>query len=498
MSKQSLTLLGSILGAIVVFLDAAVINVALPAIERDLGASFALQQWIVNAYLVTLGALLLVGGAIGDLYGRRRVFAAALIAFGATSMLCGLAPSPAWLVIGRAAQGVCGAVLTPSSLALVVGAFPDEAGRGRAIGRWTAWTGVAFVIGPLVGGALVETASWRWVFLLNVPFVLVTLALAARMPAELDARRAVPIDVPGATLATLGLGATVSGLIEGPRLGFGAPLIVGALIGGGALCAAFLVHQQRAANPMLPLSLFRRRGFAVGNAATFLIYGALSAQIFFLVLFLQQVAGYSPLASGLATLPISIIMFLLSPTMGALAGKRGPRLFLGAGPLIAAAGLLLYLRLDAGAPYVSQVLPAVVLFAVGLACIVAPLTATVLEGVEPTQAGLASGVNNAVARVAGLVAVAVLGALLSYRFAAVLDEHLAGVALDPPAQAVVGLAKERPLSVELRGEPGAARPALDDAVRAASVVGFHEVAGAAALLLIAGGVLAAVGLRRRS
>jgi EmrB/QacA subfamily drug resistance transporter len=481
-TPQRLTLLGSILGAFVVFLDAAIVNVALPAIERDLAASFATQQWVVNAYLVTLGSLLLVGGSLADALGKRRVFAAALLGFAATSLACGLAPSATALVVCRAAQGVAGAILTPASLALIIGAF-DKAERGGAIGTWTAWTSMSFIVGPLVGGYLVETLSWRWVFLLNLPVALATLLIVVRMPRSLDARHDVPLDLVGGAAATLGLAGPVYALIEGPHRGWTAPTIAGPLVAGVALLGLFFVHERRAQHPMMPLGLFRERNFAAGNAATLFIYGGLSVNMFVLTLFLQQVAGYSPLQSGLATLPVTLILFFLSPRAGAWAARLGPRRLLTGGPLLAAVGVLLFLRIDAGASYVSEVLPGIVVFGIGLALLVAPLTTTVLSGIEEAHAGLASGINNAIARVAGLVAIAAVGAALAVHFDAGVDRRLDGAALAPETRAAVARARARPLSVE--GAPAEIVPALTDA----SVDTLHLSAVLCALLLGAGGLV---------
>ena len=413
MDRKRLALLAAILGSFVAGLDATVVNVALPSIQDDLGGGLAGQQWISNAYLLTLGSLILVGGSLGDVFGERRVFSAGVAGFGVASLLCALAPSVEALVASRALQGVFGALLTPSALAVIIAAFPP-AERGGAIGSWTAWTGVAFVVGPLAGGVLVDVTSWRWIFLVNVPFVIVTLFVVA---AAVEARpRGGPrphVDVVGAGLCALGLAGPVFALTRQPDLGWGDPTVWAPLVAGLALLAAFGAWERRSPEPMLPLGLFARRNFSVGNVQTVAMYGGLSMSLFTLVLFLQQVAGYSALESGLATIPTTVVMFALSRRMGALADRFGPRLFMGGGPIVAAIGLLLYQRVGEGAPYVSEVLPALVLFSLGLSMTVAPLTATVLADADEHNAGIASGVNNALARMAGLLAVAALGIIAS-------------------------------------------------------------------------------------
>jgi len=402
-----------ILGSIIVFVDSTVVNVALPAIQRDLGGGLALQQWVVDAYLLTLGSLLLVGGSLGDLFGARLVFMLGIAAFGITSVLCAAAPDGTTLILARGLQGIAGAVLTPAGLAVITATFTGEE-RGAAIGSWTAWTGVAFVVGPLVGGWLVTNTSWRWIFLINVPFVAVTLALVAyavpkREPGEQRAR----LDVVGGTLCALGLAGPVFALIEAPTRGWGDPLIVGTLIAGIVLLLVFVAWERRAPQPMLPLALFSRRNFSFANVETVTVYAGLSTLTFFLVLFVQQLDGYSALQSGMALLPITLVMFVLSPRVGRLSMRHGPRLFMGVGPLVAAAGLLGTIRLTPGFSYWLELLPPLLVFSVGLSMIVAPLTATVLSDADDHDAGIASGVNNAVARVAGLLGIAIVGAAVA-------------------------------------------------------------------------------------
>jgi EmrB/QacA subfamily drug resistance transporter len=398
---------------VIVFVDSTVVNVALPAIQRDLGGGLALQQWVVDAYLLTLGSLLLVGGSLGDLFGPRRIFLLGIWSFALASVLCAAAPDGTLLILGRALQGVTGAILTPAGLAVIATTFSGEE-RGAAIGAWTAWTGIAFVIGPVVGGWLVTRASWRWVFIVNVPFAIVTAALVAyavpkRPPAGDHAR----VDFVGAVLCVLGLAGPVFALIEQPTRGWGDPLILFALFGGLATLASFVWWERRTDHPMLPLRLFAKRNFSFANIETLTVYAGLSTMTFFLVLFLQQLAGYSALKSGLALLPITFVMFVLSPRVGRLSMRYGPHVFMGVGPLVAAAALLGLTRLKPGFSYWRDLMPPLVVFSVGLSMIVAPLTATVLADVDEHDAGIASGVNNAVARVAGLIGIAAIGALVA-------------------------------------------------------------------------------------
>jgi EmrB/QacA subfamily drug resistance transporter len=494
--RKRLALLAAILGSFVAGLDATVVNVALPSIERDLGGGLAGQQWVSNAYLLTLGSLILVGGSLGDIFGERRVFTLGVTGFGVVSVLCAVAPSIEVLVAGRALQGVFGALLTPSALAVIVASFPPDE-RGAAIGSWTAWSGIAFVIGPLAGGWLIDVASWRWIFAVNVPFVITTVLIVRVAVSERvrEGKRA-PVDVLGATLCALGLAGPVYALIRQPSVGWGSPEVLVAMLLGIALLAAFLVREARTPYPMLPLGLFRRRNFAFGNIETLAMYGGLSAVLFFLVLFLQQVAGYDALQAGLATLPTTIVMFLLSRYAGRLADRYGPRWFMGLGPLVAAAGLMMMQRVDAQFDYFTDLFPALLLFSLGLAATVAPLTATVLADADENNAGIASGVNNAIARVASLLAVAALGAVVAAQFGTVLARELDGRRLSPPAQHVVAEAKKQTLARADAGTlPADEGRFVARAAENASVSAFHTGAGIAAALVALGGVLGLVGIR---
>jgi EmrB/QacA subfamily drug resistance transporter len=493
--KKQLSLLAAIMGSFVVGLDATVVNVALPSISKDLGGGLAGQQWVSNAYLLALGSLILIGGSLGDVLGERRVFAIGVAGFGVVSIVCALAPTIEVLIAGRALQGVFGALLTPSALAVIVSTFPPDE-RGAAIGSWTAWSGISTVIGPLAGGYLIDATSWRWIFAINIPFVLVTLALVwVAVPKREATGRHTPIDWVGAVLGALGLAGPVFALIRQPVDGWGAPTVVLPGLAGIALLAVFLVWESRVSHPMLPLSLFRRRNFAIGNIETFSMYGGLGITFFFLVLFLQQVAGYDALQAGLALLPLTLVMFLLSKRAGRLADRYGPRFFMGFGPLVAAAGIALLTRLDATVDYWTDVLPALVIFSLGLSMTVAPLTATVLSDADESNAGIASGINNAIARVASLVAVAALGAVVSASFGATIDSKLAGDRLSPAAQRAVTEAKRQTLvRADVSGVPPRERAEVATAVEDASVHAFRLGLGLSAALVAAGGVLGLAGI----
>jgi EmrB/QacA subfamily drug resistance transporter len=494
---KRLTLFACILGSGIALLDGTIVNVALPTIQRDLGGGLAAQQWVVNAYLLTLGSLILIGGSLGDLYGERRIFALGVGGFGAASLLCALAPSIDALIAARALQGIASALLTPSALAVIVATF-SESERGPAIGSWTAWGGIAAVLGPLVGGELLRIGSWRLIFLVNVPFVIVCVALILTVIPRSEHRRrgARRIDVSGALLCALGLAGPVFALIEESRLGWSSPAVWLSLVAGVVLLSSFLVHERRTRDPMLPLGLFAKRNFSAGNIETLAMYAGLAVLFFFLVLFLQQIGGYTPLQSGFATLPVTVVMFLLSKRFGALADRFGPRLFMGGGPLVAACGLLLFQRVGIHVDYVGEVLPALLVFSLGLSMTVAPLTAAVLAGVESGQAGIASGVNNAVARVAGLLGTAAVGAAVAASFVSGLNAKLTARPLGPRAQAVVAEARKLPLGQpDTSRLPPAQARAIATAADEASLHSFHLGLAIAAALVAAGGIVGSLGVR---
>ncbi|MGN6663826.1 MAG: MFS transporter [Solirubrobacterales bacterium] len=493
--RQLLTLVATILGSTVVFLDSTVVNVALPAIGEGLNANLAGQQWVVEAYMLTLVSLLLVGGSLGDQFGRRRTFVIGLVGFAATSALCAISPTVELLIAARALQGIAGALLVPGSLAIVAATF-EGATRGRAVGTWTAWTGIATVIGPAGGGALIGLTSWRAIFWVNLPLIAATVALtlhAVEESRDPDAFRG--IDWGGIALSAAGLGGPVYALIEQPTRGWSDPMVWIPLLAGVACFALFLLHEARARHPMMDLGLFRIRNFAVANLTTLAAYAGLIGGLFFVGLFLQQVAGYSPLEAGLATTPISVILFVLSPRWGKLASGTGPRLPMTLGPIVGGLGLMLMLRIGAGADYVADVLPAILVFGLGLSATVAPLTATVLDSVEERHVGIASGINNGVSRVAGLLAIAILGAVISAHFGSVLDANLGQRPLGPKAESIVSEAKAQPLAVpETDHLPPAEAQRVTTASTDASTSGFHLGVVIAGLLMIAGGIASGVGI----
>ncbi|MFF9116605.1 MFS transporter [Streptomyces massasporeus] len=398
-------LLTTVLGSSMAMLDSTVVNVALPRIGRDLDANLSALQWTVNAYMVTLAGLILLGGALGDRFGRRKVFVVGVVWFALASLLCGIAPNAGVLIAARALQGVGGALLTPGSLALIQASFhPDD--RGRAVGLWSGFGGIGAAVGPFVGGWLVDGPGWRWVFLLNVPLALVCVPVALRhVPESGDGSAHGRFDVLGAVLGALALALVTYALIEA---GEGGLVVVVSAVAGLAAAVAFVVVERRRPDPMMPLDIFASRQFTAVNLVTLCVYAALGGFFFLAALQLQVVVGYSALAAGTALLPTTVLMLLLSARSGELADRIGPRIPLTVGPLLCAAGMLMMLRVGPGASYVVDVLPALLVLGLGLVTLVAPLTATVLGSVSVVRAGLASGINNAAARAAGLLAVAAL------------------------------------------------------------------------------------------
>jgi EmrB/QacA subfamily drug resistance transporter len=401
-------LFATVLGTGMAFLDATVVNIALPHIGADFHAGAASLQWIVNGYTLSLAALILLGGSLGDRFGRRRTFVVGVAWFAVASLLCGVAPDVGLLIVARVLQGVGGALLAPGSLAIIEASFRPE-DRARAIGAWSGLGGVAGAIGPFLGGWLVQAASWRLVFLINVPVaVVVCLAALRRVPESRNPDAARRLDLVGVVTAAAGLAGLTYGFTAWPERGGSNPMVLAALAVGVAGLVGFVFAERHAREPMLPLEIFRSRAFTAANLVTFAVYAALAGVLFLVVLNLQVVANYSALAAGVSLLPITILMLLLSARAGALSQRIGPRIPMTLGPIVSACALLLFSRIGAGAVYVRDVLPAVVIQGLGMALTVAPLTATALGSAEERHAGVASGVNNAVARAAGLLSIAIL------------------------------------------------------------------------------------------
>jgi EmrB/QacA subfamily drug resistance transporter len=403
-------LLATVLGSAIASIDATVVGIALPAIGRDFNVGLAALQWVVTAYTMTLAGLLLLAGALGDKYGRKKVFLIGVVWFALASLLCGVAPDATFLIVARALQGVGAALLTPGSLAILEAVFrPGD--RGKAIGAWSGFSGVGTAIGPFIGGYLVQAASWRLIFVINLPLAALVVAVTLRhVPESRDPGATGPIDVRGGTLVTLGLVGLTYGLIQGPGGHWFSPGVLAALLGGVALLGAFAWQERRTASPMLPLGLFASTQFTATNVITFVVYGGIGGALFLLPIELQQVSGYTALQAGISLLPVTAITFALSSRSGALAARIGPRLQMTVGPVLVGIGLALFARISGSGDYLTEVLPAVVVFGFGLAVTVAPLTSTVLEAVPSEHAGIASAVNNDVARAAALIAVALLPA----------------------------------------------------------------------------------------
>jgi EmrB/QacA subfamily drug resistance transporter len=469
-------LAATILGSGMAFIDGSAVNVALPALQRDLGATVSEVQWVVEAYALFLSALLLVGGSLGDRFGRRRIFLTGVVGFALASAWCGLAPAIGQLIAARAVQGIAAALLVPGSLALLSSSF-DQEKRGKAVGTWSAFGAITAAVGPLVGGWLIDTASWRWVFALNLPLAVAVIVIALRwVPERRDTEADGQTDWLGASLATLGLGGLTFGLIESSHRGWRDPWVLGALALGIVALPGFLAVEARSAHPMMPLSVFRSRAFSGANLLTLWLYAALGGALFFLPFNLIQVQGYSATAAGAALLPFILVMFLLSRWSGALADRYGPRRSLIIGPLIAAAGYALFALPGTGGSYWTTFFPAILVLGCGMAVTVAPLTTTVLSAVEQRHAGLSSGINTAVSRGAGLLAVAVLGLLMLGFFGRSLDRRLATIDLSPPARQALDRGREKLAAIEIPADlPDDQRAAARAAVAASFLAAYRGV-----------------------
>jgi EmrB/QacA subfamily drug resistance transporter len=491
-SSARWALVATILGSGMAFLDGTVVSVALPVLQKSLNASASQAQWVVEAYLLFLSSLVMVGGSLGDRIGRRRVFLAGVVLFAASSAACGLAPGAGALIVARAVQGIGAALLIPSSLAILGAVFPAEQ-RGRAIGIWSSFTAIAGVVGPLLGGWLVQVSSWRAVFFVNLPIAAAVAGITfAKVPESRNAR-AKSLDLPGALLATLGLGGLVFGLIEAPTARWQAPRVWISLSAGAAALCAFVAVERRSRHPMVPGELLRNRVFVGVNLLTLFLYAALSEAFYFLPFDLIQAQGYPPARAGAAILPMILILFALSRTTGAIADRIGPRILLTAGPAIAAIGFFLLGMPGVGARYATAFLPALVILGIGMAMTVAPLTTTVLNAVDREQEGTASGINNAVARVAGLLAIAALGIVAFRSFDRTLTERLSQPEFSAAAREVprsernkLGAAQPPP------GLPAPEAARVREAIALSLVAAFRVLMRIAAALALLGSISALV------
>ena len=485
--KPRWSLVVAILGSTMAFVDGTVVNVALPIMQKSLGGTVSQMEWIVEAYAVLLAALVLVGGALGDRLGRRRVFLVGVTLFSIASMACGLAPSALFLILARAVQGVGASLLVPGSLSLISAAYSKEE-RGGAIGTWSSTTAIMSALGPVLGGWLVGHASWRWLFFINVPIGVIVVVIAlthVRETRDEDADH--HTDIPGATLAIIGLGAIVLGLVEAPRLG--RTTVIGLVVAGIAILVVFVIVEAKSKAPMVPLSLFASRTFSGANALTLLLYAALGGAFFFLPFDLIQVQHYSPAAAGASLLPLVVLISVMSPFAGKLVKRFGARALLTVGPLFASGGFVLLSMAGSGGTYVTTIFPGAVVLGFGMGLTVAPLTTAVMGAVSEHHTGAASGVNNAVARAASVLAIAALGVVLTASFDAALDEKLNGLHLTQAVHDEV-LARRSELAgmdlSSLAGDAGAVRSALE----ASFVVAFRVLMLTSAALAAVGALLA--------
>ncbi len=474
------------------FIDGTVVNVALPALQTNLNATIVDVQWVIEAYSLLLAAFLLVGGSLGDHYGRRRVFLTGVALFAFASAWCGLAPDIHQLIVARAAQGLGAALLVPGSLAIISSSFPENE-RGRAIGTWSGFSAITTAIGPVIGGWLIEHVSWRAVFFINIPIAFLIILISLWRVPESSDKESVGLDWWGAILGALGLGALVYGLIESSRLGFGDRSVIAALVAAAALLALFLIVETRVSNPMLPLALFRSRIFTGANVLTFLLYGALGGTLFFLPLNLIQVQHYSATAAGAAFLPFVLIIFLLSRWAGGLVERYGPKIPLVIGPLISALGFALFMLPTLNASYWQNFFPAVVVLGIGMAVTVAPLTTTVMNSVRENRVGIASGINNAVARTAGLIAIAVLGIVMLHAFNHALDQRSTGWNLPATAWQSLHAQRSKLAAASLPEElDQSTQQMIGHAIAESFVQAFRLIIAIGATLTVAGAVIALI------
>jgi EmrB/QacA subfamily drug resistance transporter len=497
-AQRRWTLAATIVGSSMVFIDGTVVNVALPVLQTNLNASVTDVQWVIEAYTLFLAALLLLGGSLGDRFGRKKIYAIGVAVFAVASVWCGLAPNINQLILARAAQGIGGALLVPGSLAIISATF-SEKDRGKAIGTWSGATAMTTALGPVLGGWLIEHVTWRAVFFLNVPLALIVLAILAwRVPESRDEEEAGRVDLFGAALATLGLGGLVFGLIESSRLGFHSPLVIGAISAGVSLSSMFVLVELRIKTPMMPPAFFRSRNFTGANLLTLFLYAALAGTLFFLPLNLIQVQGYSSTAAGAAILPFILIMFGLSRWSGGLVKRYGSRLPLVVGPIIAATGLALFMRADVGGSYWTTFFPAIVVLGLGMAISVAPLTTTVMNSVPENRAGIASGINNAVSRTAGLLAIAVLGLVMFQAFDACLDQQLDQTTVAPSVRAAMSDQRIKLAAAEIpSGVSEDTRDQLKLLIDECFIHGFRWVMACGAALALASSLTSALLLEPR-
>jgi EmrB/QacA subfamily drug resistance transporter len=493
-TRKRWTLIAAILGLNITILDETVVFLALPAINRDLGVGLQGQQWIVNGYLLSLAALLLMAGSLADLLGRRRVLLYGLGLFGGASLACGLAPTEGTLIAFRLVQGIGAALVMPSTLALVAATFEGEE-RGAAIGSWASWGAVAAAFGPLVAGVLISALSWRSIFFLGLPLVAAAMVIAilvieeSRNP-DITMRR---IDLPGAVLSGLGLGGISFAIIQVPTFGWDHPVVLLSGAAGVIAIVGFLLRERRSQSAMLPLKLFRSRNFSAANGATLALYAIFNGNFFILTIYLQTALGYSPLAAGLATLPVTLFMIGLASRLGRLAARTGPRLPMTLGLLLTGAGLGLLAFLKPGDSYVAHVLPGIVVFGFGLALTVPPLTNTAVSSVPESQTGIASGVNDLAARVAALLGVAVTGLVFAEVFRSWLD--MAHPNLGPAAATVIQLARDRPTSALEIPLTGRMQAELVPLLQAASINAYRAAMGTGVVIAVAGALVAFLGIR---